>query len=1028
MNSGCQYTSSFKILDFDISLDNAKSILNQILSKEGKPAVCFNIDVMNNAQPFIFRATAEVVLLSGNIYFGQGMGKSKRLATAECAYNILEEISNNNEYQSTDKKNLPKKGNIPQLLVRVTEDEALYKDVKALYNWLEIELPDFPVVKNELPEPEYKKISPPTFFDFEGVFRETNRQSPDFRNSRKNYMNIWSPPIPNYDCWKNSMVDDVLFKEKPLDKISQILLSIENRKTPLMKIEESRKHLPIYDKKNDIIQAVEESQILLIKSSTGSGKSTQIGQFLLKHYIDNMKGAEFNCIITQPRRLAAINLAKRVAEERYECVGESIGYCVRFEKLYPRPFGSILYATVGTIIKKLSNGLKGISHIIVDEVHERSLETDFLLIILKKMLSNCSGIKIILMSATIDTTQFEKYMNGIRVMELHGKSYEVMELYLDEFIQHYKIYPSLFVPPPGYDVNSNLWDFNYLPNGKLISPLGTYITEQIESSDEIPYDIIKMMVEESCKAMISSNEQGSILIFLPGWSEIILCMEELKTSASEDMYWLVPLHSNLSFDDQKKVFKSPPKDKFKIIVSTNIAESSITVDDVLYVIDSCRQKKQLINHKSATCYYEVSYTSKDCMDQRKGRAGRIRKGYCFRLISRSLWHTLPLHTEAEIKTAPLDSTILGIKALGLGDSVSFLKDSIEQIDERNIIEAEEYLRQLSALDKNKNITYIGRVMERLPFTPETAKCVLTATLFNVADSIAFICGYYNSNLPLFNNPFKQLEIADAILQLCGDFISDHILPLLALKINTAEYKNVNYSLPILKLINKDNMANLYMVKNQIFEVLKNEFQNTDFHEYGVSSNKDSSAQMHVIMSLLVKSFYPNIAIQSKKRVFIDMEGYKVALNKISVLCLDKNNYEDRSPFIIYSQKIITKYTMFKECSVISPLQLLLFGYKEVIYKGGNKLIIDDVIIFDIDPKFGQMIIYLKIIIDSLLQSLCARGFLSEKEQAIKHYIRNLVERVSTMGYTINGRTFPKKDLIGVTKVNFQEIGGMTNWM
>ncbi|CEF65790.1 Helicase, C-terminal domain and Helicase-associated domain and Domain of unknown function DUF1605 domain and Helicase, superfamily 1/2, ATP-binding domain and P-loop containing nucleoside triphosphate hydrolase domain-containing protein [Strongyloides ratti] len=998
----CKYYSTkkispIKILNFDVSVNNSKMILNQILSKEGKSAVDFNTEIISNTQPFTFKSTAKVILDSGNIYYGEGIGQSKRISTAECAYVILQKIFSNKEYITDDKKKI-----IPYPIVDVPLDEKLYNDIKAFYKWLKINLPDFTIVDNELKESDFINISPPNLFNLEKEFSEFTNNSNYKRNSRKTAMDKWSPPKADYNCWTNTFICDSLFKGKNLDEVSKILFNIEKRKTEDYNLEAERQKLPIYKKKKDIVKMIEESQAILIKSSTGSGKSTQVAQFLLKHYIDNGKGAKFNCLISQPRRLPAISLAKRVAEERYETIGDSVGYCVRFDKLYPRPFGSIVFGTVGTILKKLSSGLKGISHIIVDEVHERSLETDFLLIILKKMLSIYKELKVILMSATIDTKQFEEYIDNIKVIEIEGNSFDVMELYLDEFIQHYKLYPSTFISPPGYDENSNLWRFDYFPEKKLISPLAKYITEQIETSNDVPYDIIRIMVEESCNAMFSSNEIGSILIFLPGWNEILLCIEELTNSSSYDIYWLLPLHSNLPYENQKEVFKPPPKGKIKIIVATNIAESSITVNDVLYVIDSCKQKKQLVKHNTATCFFEVSWASKDCMDQRKGRAGRLRNGYCYRLISRNLWHLLPQHNEAEIKTAPLDTIILEIKALELGDSVDFLKNSMEEIDEKNIKESEEYLQQLSALDKDKNLTYIGKMMQRLPFAPDTAKCVITATLFNLADSIAIICGYYNSNLSLFKYPYYQNGISDAILFLCGDFISDHVLPLMALKMDKIKHEDSQDILSIMKKINHDTINYLILVKNQIFNVLNEQFKNTKFYEYGVSNNKESSAQMHVILSLLVKSFYPNIAFQTKKRSFIDMDGDKVSLNKTSVLSFDKNNYENRSPFIIYSQKIISKYTMFKECSVISPLQLLLFGCNNVIYKGGNSIILDGVFEFHINPKFGQMVIYLKVVIDNLLQSLCAKGNLSEKESAIKYYVRNLVERISTMAYTVNG--------------------------
>uniref|UniRef100_A0A0K0FBB9 Probable ATP-dependent RNA helicase A (inferred by orthology to a C. elegans protein) n=1 Tax=Strongyloides venezuelensis TaxID=75913 RepID=A0A0K0FBB9_STRVS len=248
-----------------------------------------------------------------------------------------------------------------QVIVKIEKDEKLFDDIKALYNWLEIFLPEYEFDKNKLPVENFFKINPPTDINIEKI--KLKRKN-TYTGSTKNFISMWSPPKMNYHCWSNCAISDGMLKDRPVEEISRILQDVESKKNENEGIEKSRRKLPVFKKKDEIIKSVENNDVLLIKAM------------------------EFNFIITQSKRLPAISLAKRVAQERYEKLGDSVGYCVRFDKVDPRPFGSILFGTVGTILKKLSSGFCGVSHIIVDEVHEKSLETDLLLIFLKKMLLN----------------------------------------------------------------------------------------------------------------------------------------------------------------------------------------------------------------------------------------------------------------------------------------------------------------------------------------------------------------------------------------------------------------------------------------------------------------------------------------------------------------------------------------------------------------------------------------------------------------------------------------------------------------
>uniref|UniRef100_A0AC35UC22 RNA helicase n=1 Tax=Rhabditophanes sp. KR3021 TaxID=114890 RepID=A0AC35UC22_9BILA len=1009
----------FFILGQEVTYENAKSLLNSIMGKEGMPAVQYGITKLADGPPFGYEASVDIKLASsGTIYKKSMVCRNIGTATTECAFEVLRDISANNEYLSLDNKRRLKIG-LTKTPITIFENEELSQDLEAFYKWVGVELPPIDVTSTE-----NQVISPP--------IQHYLSQSDKSKSTRE--MLDWMPPTENFSCWRNGTIPSgSFFAMKSLGQISYYLQRIEARKKSNLKVESVRERLPVFNQKNEIIDACESNQVVLIKSNTGSGKSTQVAQFLLKHYLNLNKGAEFNAIITQPRRLSAISLAKRVAMERYEKIGDSVGYCIRFDKVDPRPFGSLIFATVGTILKKMNTGFRGVSHIIVDEVHERSLDTDFLLIILKRMLSKFRGLKVILMSATVNTTLFEKYFRGIRVIDLETKAYRVDILYLDAFIQSSQFIPSNCQMPPQYEEEAQKWSFDNCDksNGQ-ISPIATHIVDQIESSEEFPYQLISFLVRDSVRQM-GSQEHGSILIFVPGWYEIMTCIEtlaQMEREAPDNVYkyWVLPLHSNLTTQEQSQVFKPPPEGHVKVIISTNIAESSITVEDVLYVIDSCKQKMKMKHHNSSASIFRVAWASKDCMEQRKGRAGRCRPGYCYRLCSTKMWGLLQQQSEAEIITAPLHGSILQLKALGLGDSASFLGSSMEPPDRENVWEAEKYLQNLYALDANKELTPIGRKIERLPFSPDTSKSIITAALFGLVNPMAIIAANGSSPSSLFNNS-ADLEVVKTIVKsFCGDFISDHILAVAAIncKESAGDIQFKHSTEDLNAVINFVSVEYLRRVRDQIVDILEKEFPNFNIREAENVDNKVHCINSHVILSLLVKSYYPNICFQTKKRMFYDMDGFKMLSHKNSIISMQENCHEERSPFAIYTEKIITSFAMFKECSVVSPVQILLFGSDCVSWNGGSTIRLDDCYTLGVDVKLAQMILYIRLVIDELLNSMCLNGGLTPKEQDMLKYVRNLIERISTLSYKINNITVNLPEMRDITKVNFESIGGVTN--
>ena len=237
-----------------------------------------------------------------------------------------------------------------------------------------------------------------------------------------------------------------------MDAISDDLLNDwsdrQKSEGELLKSQAKREELPIFQMKRNILTTIQDSPVVLIRGNTGCGKTTQVCQYILDDYVSSGQGAYCNIICTQPRRISAVSVADRVANERTEELGLSVGYSVRFESVLPRPYGSVLFCTVGVLLRKLEAGLRGVSHVIVDEIHERDVNSDFLLVVLRDMVHTYPDLKVILMSATIDTTLFSGYFGACPVVEVEGRAFPVQEYFLEDCIQM-----TNFIPPPNQRKN-----------------------------------------------------------------------------------------------------------------------------------------------------------------------------------------------------------------------------------------------------------------------------------------------------------------------------------------------------------------------------------------------------------------------------------------------------------------------------------------------------------------------------------------------------------------------------------------------
>ncbi|XP_015511647.1 dosage compensation regulator mle isoform X2 [Neodiprion pinetum] len=952
------------------TIENAKSKLHQFLQTNKINADYKYTPVgPDHTRSFMAEMTIYVKKLGRNVT-GRETGSNKQTASKSCALSLVRQLYHLGiieAFSGTLKKNKESENMKPYPVKIAPELETQVLEV--------LESLEVAPISN-FNEPAQSENSGENA-SVPGVSLITNQVLDDFISSKPQPAGVvsWSPPQPNWNPWVGCNIDEGPLATISLDKMSEdIMLDQRDRlqqDTTLQKTIQERSTLPVFAKRNEIMAAINDNPVIIIRGNTGCGKTTQVCQFILDDYISSGQGAYCSIAITQPRRISAVSVADRVAVERCEPIGQAVGYSVRFESCLPRPYASMMFCTVGVLLRKLEGGLRGVSHVIVDEIHERDVNSDFVMVVLRDMIHMYPELRVILMSATIDTTLFSEYFNKCPVIEIPGRAYPVQQYFLEDCV-----HLTNFVPPADTRKRKNR-DSEDIPGdgdqeenyNKIVS--GNYSIQTKNamaqmSEKEISFELIEALLQY----VKTQNIPGAVLIFLPGWNLIFALMKHLQQHPAfgGSSYIIIPLHSQLPREDQRKVFDPVPTGVTKIILATNIAETSITINDVVYVIDSCKAKMKLFTSHNNMTNYATVWASKTNLEQRKGRAGRVKPGFCFHLCSRARFEKMDEHMTPEMFRTPLHELALSIKLLRLGSIGQFLSKAIEPPPLDAVIEAEVMLREMKCLDANDELTPLGKILARLPIEPRLGKMMILGCIFRIGDALSTMAANSTTFPEVYNMGPDMRRLSYQQKWFAGARYSDHVAMLHAFQAweearGGGEYAeqafcdSKNLSLPTLRVT--------WEAKNQLQALL----QSTGFPEETLcptplNYQAGSDVRLDTITALLCMGLYPNVCFHKEKRKVLTMESKSALIHKTSVNC---SNFEQNFPFpfFVFGEKIRTRAVSCKQMTMVSPIHLLLFGSRRVEYVDGV-VRLDNWINLEMKPETAAAIVALRPALESLV--------------------------------------------------------------
>ncbi|KAM8961708.1 ATP-dependent RNA helicase DHX29 isoform 2-T2 [Pelodytes ibericus] len=846
------------------------------------------------------------------------------------------------------------------------------------------------------------------------------------------------------DSWENLASEEDLnqmaidhLEAESLEPVRNLFLK-SRESSKYQRLLDERQQLPVFAHRNLILEMLNRHRVIVVAGETGSGKSTQVPQFILEDLLLNKwHSGKCNIVCTQPRRISAMSLSTRVCEELGCESGPGsrnslCGYQIRMESRTGE-FTRLLYCTTGILLRKLQEDilLKNITHVIVDEVHERTVQSDFLLIILKEILRKRSDLHLVLMSATVDSEKFSRYFTHCPIIRISGRTYPVEVFHLEEVVEETGFileqdseYCQKFLEDDeeitlsitGKGGSSQKYQ-EFMPgqSGMGLDPSPYYQKFSKRTRHAVLYmnpnkinlDLILELLVFLDKSAQYRNVEGAVLIFLPGLADIQQLYDLLscdKRFHDRRRYKLIALHSILSSQDQAEAFVFPPPGTRKIVLATNIAETGITIPDVVFVIDAGRTKENRYHESSQMSSLVETFISKASALQRQGRAGRVRDGFCFRLYTRERFEGFMDYSIPEILRVPLEELCLHIMKCDLGSPEEFLAKALDPPQLQVISNAMNLLRKIGACELTEpKLTPLGQHLAALPVNVKIGKMLIFGAIFGCLDTVAILAATMTEKSP-FITPIGRKDEADLAKSAMATANSDHLTIFSAYmgwKTIRSEGYNSEMSYCRKNFLNRKSLLTIEDVKQELIRLVRA----AGFacpksvgpkEHYGYGDRRTFTAQeTSLLKAVLTAGLYDNVGkilftksvdVTEKLACMVETAQGKAQVHPSSV-----NRDLQTYGWLLYQEKVKYSKIYLRETTLVSPFPILLFGGDIELQHRERRISVDDWIHFQAPVKIAVIFKELRVLIESVLKQKLKNPKMSLEDDNILNIIKELIK-------------------------------------
>ncbi|XP_041991158.1 DExH-box ATP-dependent RNA helicase DExH3-like [Salvia splendens] len=743
-----------------------------------------------------------------------------------------------------------------------------------------------------------------------------------------------------------------------------------------------RKSLPAFKEKERLLQAIARNQVVVISGETGCGKTTQLPQYILEANIESGRGAFCNIICTQPRRISAMTVAERVSAERGEPLGESIGYKVRLEGMKGKNT-HLLFCTSGILLRRLlsDRNLDGVTHVFVDEIHERGMNEDFLLIVLKDLLPRRPDLRLILMSATLNADLFSNYFGGAPMIHIPGFTYPVRVCFLEDILEMtgYKITSFNQIDDYGQE---KLWKTQkQLAPRKRKNQITSLVEEALSKAKFENYssrvqeslscwipDSIGFNLLEAVLCHITRKERpGAVLVFMTGWEDISCLRDQLKAHpllGDPNRVLLLTCHGSMATSEQKLIFERPPPNVRKIVLATNMAEASITINDIVFVVDCGKAKETTYDALNNTPCLLPSWISQASARQRRGRAGRVQPGECYHLYPQCVYEAFAEYQLPELLRTPLNSLCLQIKSLQVESIGDFISASLQPPEPLAVQNAVDFLKMIGALDENENLTHLGKFLSVLPVDPKLGKMLIMGAIYCCFDPILTIVAGLSVRDPFLLPQDKKDLAGTAKSRFSAKDYSDHMALVRAYEgWKDAEREGSAYEYCWRNFLSLQTLQAIHSLRKQFTYILKD----AGLLDTDGSINNRLSHNQSLVRAVICSGLFPGIVSVVPRETtmsFKTMDDGPVLLYANSV---NARYQMIQYPWLVFGEKVKVNTVFIRDSTGVSDSVLILFGGKlECGATGGLLKMLEGYVEFFMDPSLAECYLKLKKEADKLL--------------------------------------------------------------